>query len=220
MKVYVRQSIEKMIVDGKETFETTYGIGDPAGVNDLFRDSLFISSLRLCEKLYAEYQKETAKFYETHQSLIVELLAANEMTTQGMAKLDDFEDHAKVKGFMPRISVVYLTEDVGFDLGSRKGRRSGEILFQRPSGDLPEPDIKFENAPDAKILEGVLLKIGESISEHIENVILELCMALDIPPVLAAIIPEVHWVVCTEYPDKDLDALFPDKTQATFYFMF
>ena len=199
MKVYVRQSIEKRIVDGKETRETTYGIGDPAGFNDLFRDSLFISALLVCDKLYAVHQKSTENVYEMHQSLIVELLATDEMTTQVMAKLDDFEDHAKIKGFMPRITVVYLTEDVGFDLGSRKGHRSGEILFQRPSGDRTEPDIKFENAPDAKILEGVLLKIGESISEHIENVILELCMALDIPPVLAAIMPECHWVVCTAY---------------------
>ena len=212
MKVYVRQSIKKGIVDGRETHETTYGIGEPAGFNDLFRDSLFISSLLLCEKLYAVHQDQTAKFYATHQSLIVEMLATDEMTTQEIAKLDDFEDHTKVKGFMPRITVVYLPEDVGIDLGSQKGLRSGAILFQRPSGDHPEPDIKFKDEPNAKTLECVLLKMNETISEYIENVILELCMALDIPPVLAAIMPEVHWVVCTEYPDGDLDALFPDKT--------
>lgn len=157
---------------------------------------LFQETLFLFEKLYEKHERST------------------------LADLAIDRAVAMLKRFMPRMSVVYLIEDVsnmyfleGQDFAGQC-RSQGVISFSKPPEDTHIGRIGFEREPHPKLLQKInrdLLNIGEILTKGLDDGILHMCIELDINPQFTVMMPEIHWEVRTEYPDENFYLLFPDK---------
>ena len=176
-------------------------------------------------KVYVRYKLEGEHIYKTGETpldsvavfqetlfILEELVAIHEKSI--------FTDTATIKKFLPHICFVYLIEEIsnarflhGQDF-AEQCREQGIIGFEKTPDGAQIARIDFEKEPNPEVLQIInrdFLKISEVITEYSENIILELCIELNINPQFSVMMPPVHWVVCPEYPKDNFYLLFPDE---------
>ena len=176
-------------------------------------------------KVYVRYNIKGKHIYKTGETPLDSASVFQEtlFTLEELVAIHEksiFTDAATVKKFMPHICVVYLIEEIsnasflhGQDF-AEQCREQGIIGFEKTPEGAQIARIDFEKEPDPELLPIInrdVLKISEVITENLENIVLELCVELNINPHFSVMMHPVHWVVCTEYPEGDFYLLFPDE---------